>query len=203
MEEVQGRRGEGLAIFQQVTNIFEIYWIFEILKKLDHLYFSPPPCHYRVSTMPSSEEWAHVLEVVKRTGDEAAMSTLTSLTVVYVNPPKEENSVGVKKEKSADEEKEKSPEEESSPDEEKEKSHEEEKSPKKDKMEEVYGKILANAEASGDSAKVGSVKRAFDMTPDSEEEEAKKLLKMSETSPVLAASLAGLKKRMATLQAMM
>lgn len=131
--------------------------------------------------MPSSEEWAHVVEVVKSTGDEAAISTLTSLIVVYVNPPKEESS----------------PKEEAK----------EENSPKeeipveeavKDKMEEVYGQILANTEASGDSAKVASVKRAYDMTPDSEEEQAKKLLKMSELSPVMAAVMARLNRIKAT-----
>lgn len=39
--------------------------------------------------MPSFEEWAHVLEVLVSTGGEAAMSTLTSLKVVYVEAPKE------------------------------------------------------------------------------------------------------------------
>lgn len=41
--------------------------------------------------MPSFEEWAHVLEVVKSTSDEAAISTLTSLKVVQEeNSPKNE-----------------------------------------------------------------------------------------------------------------
>ena len=123
--------------------------------------------------MPSLEELVHVLEVVKSTGDEAAISTVTSLNFVLVNSPKDVNSP-----------KEEAPVEEAS----------------EDKFHEVYGKILANAKASGDAATVASVKRAYDMTPDPEEEHAEKLLKMSEVDPVLAASMAGLKSSMKKLK---
>ena len=151
--------------------------------------------------MPSSEEWAHVLEVVKSTGDEQAISTLTSLIVVHVNPPKEENSP---KEGASVEPKEGNSPKEEAPVEPKEEAPAEAKEENSgDKMDDVYDKILAKAEASGDSGQVASVKRAYDFTPDSDEERAKKLLKMSDTNPVMAAMLAGLDKQSKRLQALM
>ena len=157
--------------------------------------------------MPSSDDWTHLVEVVKSTGDEKAISTLTSLTVTeYVNLPKNENTP---KEDVAVEVKEENSGVDTSPVERKAENSPKEEAPveeapvaAKGKMDEVYDKILANAEASGDSAKVASVKRAYEEgTLESENERAEKLLKMSERDPVMAAMLARIDKQTEGLRA--
>ena len=164
--------------------------------------------------MPSPEDWTHLVEVVKSTGDEKAISTLTSLTItVYVNTPKKENSpkedasVEVKNENSGVDtspvqpKAENSPKEEAPVEEAPVAAKEENSEAVIDKMDEVYSKILANAEASGDPAKVASVKRAYEGTLESENEKAAKLLKISETDPVMAAMMARIDKETEALRA--